>query len=436
MLRIATCYECHRKEAVYLIHIDKDQIDASRVLPLPQTTGMVYHQNDRNAYEVVLTVERLDGTLEGYDGYVIWTYEDGSTAMQDVVIQPPNTIRHAIAPALLAKAGEVSVSLIVYNEADAYRRTLAQWLCRVLPEAQEPAVPPEDPDIPIIQSLLLDAQALRRGVEAALSRAEEVEQGAADARTGAQAAQVSAEAARTGAQAAQTAAEAARDAAATQAATAEGQAAAAVQSAAQASDSAAAAQVARAGAEVAQTGAQSAQAAAEDARDETEAALGSKVPNTRTINGKALNQDVTLTAADVGAQPQTQARSAMVKADANGALVAAEEGSDYNRPVIDRLWHGWKTDTGTIELAANMKDYSAIIVTTATNNIPQFMVNNLFLSIDYISGVTGTLLQLLCNDDARISCTLGYGEDADKYKRIHISTADSNHGVLIVYGIR
>ena len=53
MLRIATCYECHRKEAVYLIHIDKDQVDASRVAPLPQTTGMVYHQNDRNAYEAV-----------------------------------------------------------------------------------------------------------------------------------------------------------------------------------------------------------------------------------------------------------------------------------------------------------------------------------------------------------------------------------------------
>ena len=304
MLRIATCYECHRKEAVYLIHIDKDQVDASRVAPLPQTTGMVYHQNDRNAYEVVLTVERLDGTLEGYDGYVIWTYEDGSTAMQDVVIQPPNTIRHAIAPALLAKAGEVSVSLIVYNEADAYRRTLAQWLCRVLPEAQEPTVPPEDPDIPIIQSLLLDAQALRRGVEAALDRAEEVEQGAADARTGAQAAQVSAEAARTGAQAAQTAAEAARDAAATQAATAEGQAAAAVQSAAQADSARADARAAQTGAEAAQAGAQSAQAAAEDARDETEAALGSRVPITRTVNGKTLSQDVTLTAADVGAAGQ------------------------------------------------------------------------------------------------------------------------------------
>ena len=301
MLRIATCYECHRKEAVYLIHIDKDQIDASRVLPLPQTTGMVYHQNDRNAYEVVLTVERLDGTLEGYDGYVIWTYEDGSTAMQDVVIQPPNTIRHAIAPALLAKAGEVSVSLIVYNEADACRRTLAQWLCRVLPEAQEPAVPPEDPDIPIIQSLLLDAQALRRGVEAALDRAEEVEQGTEHARAAAQAAQAAAETAQTGAKAAQTAAESARDAAATHAVTAEEQAASAAQSTAQADSARADARAAQTGAEAAQAGAQSAQAAAEDARDETEAALGSRVPITRTVNGKTLSQDVTLTAADVGA---------------------------------------------------------------------------------------------------------------------------------------
>jgi hypothetical protein len=282
-----------------LIHIDKDQIDASRVLPLPQTTGMVYHQNDRNAYEVVLTVERLDGSLEGYDGYVIWTYEDGSTAMQDVVIQPPNTIRHAISPALLAKAGEVSVSLIVYNEADAYRRTLAQWLCRVLPEAQEPAVPPEEPAIPILQSLLLDAQALRHDVEAALNRAEAVEQGTERARADAQTAQAGAEAAKTGAQAALGQAQAAAAAAQQSAQDAAGSATTAAQSAAQASNNATDAQSAKLDAQTARAGAQSAQAAAEDARDETQATVGSMVPKSRTVNGKALSSDVTLAYSDV-----------------------------------------------------------------------------------------------------------------------------------------
>ena len=301
MLRIATLYESHRKEAVHLIHIDRDQIDARYVLPLPQTTGMVYHQNDRNAYEVILTVERLDGSLEGYGGYVIWTYEDGSTAMQDVVIQPPNTIRHAISPALLSKAGEVSVSLVLYREADAYRRTLAQWLCRVLPEAKEPAVPPEQPDIPIIQSLLLDAQRVSRETAAALDRAETVEQGAQAARADAKAAQAGAEGAQIKAEAAQCAAEAARDAASTQAATAGEQAAAAAQSAVQAAGHATAAGTAQAGAEAAKSAAQAAQAGAESARDEAEATLGNMVPNTRTVNGISLATDTNLAAELIGA---------------------------------------------------------------------------------------------------------------------------------------
>ena len=33
-------------------------------------------------------------------------------------------------------------------------------------------------------------------------------------------------------------------------------------------------------------------------------AIGGKVPNTRTINNKTLNKDISLTAADVGAQPK------------------------------------------------------------------------------------------------------------------------------------
>lgn len=284
-----------------MVHIDTKKLDAGLVAATPQPTGFAYYQNDRNAYEVVLTLGNLEQSLEDCNAYVIWTYEDGSTTMQEAVVEPPQTIRHALSPALLAKAGQVVCTLVVYDEAASYRRTLGQWLCQVLPEAQEPTVPPEDPDIPIIQSLLLDAQRLNRETIAALGRAEEVEQGTEHARAAAQAAQAAAETAQTGALASQTAAEAARDAAATHAATAEEQAAAAAQSATRASDSATAAQVAKAGAEVAQTGAKTAQVAAEDARDETEAALGSRVPNTRTINGKTLDVDVVLTAGDVGA---------------------------------------------------------------------------------------------------------------------------------------
>ena len=319
-----------------MVHIDTKKLDAGLVAATPQPTGFAYYQNDRNAYEVVLTLGNLEQSLEGCNAYVIWTYEDGSTTMQEAVVEPPQTIRHVLSPALLAKAGQVVCTLVVYNEAASYRRTLGQWLCQVLPEAQEPTVPPEDPDIPIIQSLLLDAQRLNRETIAALGRAEEVEQGTEHARAAAQAAQAAAETAQTGALASQTAAEAARDAAATQAATAEGQAAAAAQSAARASDSATAAQVAKAGAEVAQTGAQTAQLAAEDARDEMEAALGSRVPNTRTINGKTLDADVVLTAGDVGAVAEGKSTKFPLPLN-NGYVEVAENRSYYMKNAFDEV---------------------------------------------------------------------------------------------------
>ena len=284
-------------------HVDIKKLDAGLVAATPQPTGFTYYQNDRNAYEVVVTVGNLEQSLEGCNAFIIWTYEDGSTSMQEAVVEPPSAIRHVISPALLAKAGQVTATLVVYKEADAYRRTLGQWLCRVLPEAEEPAVPPEQPDIPIIQSLLLDAQRVSRETAAALDRAETVEQGAQAARADAKAAQAGAEGAQIKAEAAQCAAEAARDAASTQAATAGEHAAAAAQSAAQAAGHATAAGTAQAGAEAAKSAAQTAQAGAESARDEAETTLGHMVPNTRTVNGKTLDADVTLTAGDVGAAP-------------------------------------------------------------------------------------------------------------------------------------
>jgi hypothetical protein len=287
-----------------MVHIDTKKLDAGLVAATPQPTGFTYYQNDRNAYEVILTIGNLEQSLEGCNAYIIWTYEDGSTTMQEAVVEPPKTIRHVLSPALLAKTGQVVCTLVVYDEAQSYRRTLGQWLCQVLPEAEEPAVPPEDPAIPIIQSLLLDAQALRHDVEDALDRAEEVEQGAEHARADAQAAQVGAEVAQAQAEAAlsatETVATAARQSAqeaAGSATAAAGQASAAAQSAAQALNNAADAQSAK-------LNAQAAQAGAEVARDQAQNTVAAMVPNTRTVNGKALSSDITLTAGDVGAQPK------------------------------------------------------------------------------------------------------------------------------------
>ena len=53
------------------------------------------------------------------------------------------------------------------------------------------------------------------------------------------------------------------------------------------------------------------------------------VKNTTTINGKPLSSNVTLTPSDIGAQPQTAARSSLIKADSSGNLIAAVDGTDY-----------------------------------------------------------------------------------------------------------
>lgn len=53
------------------------------------------------------------------------------------------------------------------------------------------------------------------------------------------------------------------------------------------------------------------------------------VPITRTINGKPLSSDISLTPSDIGAQPQTAAKNSMIKADSSGNLIAAVDGTDY-----------------------------------------------------------------------------------------------------------
>ena len=277
-----------------MVHIDTKKLDAGLVAATPQPTGFTYYQNDRNAYEVILTIGNLEQSLKGCNAYIIWTYEDGSTTMQEAVVEPPKTIRHILSPALLAKTGQVVCTLVVYDEAQSYRRTLGQWLCQVLPEAEEPTVPPEDPDVPIIQSLLLDAQRLDSQMQAALDRAEAVEQGTQTAKEAAEAAQANAEAALSATETVTTAARQSAQDAAQSAAAAGNLATAAAQSAAQASNNAADAQSAK-------LDAQTAQAGAEVARDQAQNTVAAMVPNTRTVNGKALSSDITLTAGDVGA---------------------------------------------------------------------------------------------------------------------------------------
>lgn len=277
-----------------VVHLDNNAIDAGVVTYEPQETSIVYHQGDRQAYDLVLTVENIDGDLTGCRAIVLFEYESGAVNMDNATIELPNTVRYRVAAGMLAESGEVVGRVVVYDQAETYRRTLGAWRFRIANDPGEPEIPPDDPDIPIIQSLLLDAQRLNRDTAAALDRAETVEQGAQAARTAAQAAQTAAEAAQAGA-------EAARDDAATHAATAGQQATASAQSATQAAGSATAAGTAKTGAETARTGAQAAQTAAESARDQAQATVANMVPKNRTVNGHALSSNVTLTAADVGA---------------------------------------------------------------------------------------------------------------------------------------
>ncbi len=56
------------------------------------------------------------------------------------------------------------------------------------------------------------------------------------------------------------------------------------------------------------------------------------VPQTRTVNSKALNNDITLNASDVGAQP-TIIANGILKGDGAGGVSAATPGTDYQAPL-------------------------------------------------------------------------------------------------------
>lgn len=138
---------------------------------------------------------------------------------------------------------------------------------------------------------------------------------------------------------------------------------------------------------------------------------------------------------DSKAQPQTEARSTLVKADASGALVAAVKGTDYNRLQYTTLWQGFKTGTGSIALSDNMKNYGAIVVVTAANNITQQCISNLFLASPGSAGLNGSNMRFLCsNPDASLNGQLGPNGDFTKINIVQAPT--TGHGICLVIGIK
>lgn len=137
-----------------VVHLDNNAIDAGVVTYEPQETSIVYHQGDRQAYDLVLTVENIDGDLTGCRAIVLFEYESGAVNMDNATIELPNTVRYRVAAGMLAESGEVVGRVVVYDQAETYRRTLGAWRFRIANDPGEPEIPPDDPDIPIIQSLL------------------------------------------------------------------------------------------------------------------------------------------------------------------------------------------------------------------------------------------------------------------------------------------
>lgn len=92
------------------------------------------------------------------------------------------------------------------------------------------------------------------------------------------------------------------------------------------------------------------------------------VPITRTVNGKPLSSDIVLSPVDVGAQSQTAARSTVVKADASGALVAAEfndfaPGIQYEEKNLNENEKAaiWKFADGTM-ITSKRRYFNSIVI--------------------------------------------------------------------------
>lgn len=87
----------------------------------------------------------------------------------------------------------------------------------------------------------------------------------------------------------------------------------------------------------------------------------------RTINGKPLSSDVSLTPSDIGAQPQTAARSSMIKADSSGNLIAADPGVDYLYEMVPLFQGNLNANNVTITLNDNFYNYKALTIVGTTN---------------------------------------------------------------------
>ena len=147
-------------------------------------------------------------------------------------------------------------------------------------------------------------------------------------------------------------------------------------------------------------------------------------------NGKLIQ---TPSAADIGAQPQTAARSSYVKADASGNLVA---GTVYKRDGLFGSVNTPRTASGIINLLYNLNDYDLIaIVTAPAGNGYIFHYTNLYLPFTF----TMQTAQTVWGIDTTLksgNIRFGYNGSASDATKVFLPAALSGFGIISIYGMK
>lgn len=151
------------------------------------------------------------------------------------------------------------------------------------------------------------------------------------------------------------------------------------------------------------------------------------------ISGKLIQMP---TAADVGAQPQTTARSSFVKADTSGNLVA---GTVYQLDGLFGCGGTPRTAKGAISLSGSLNAYNLIAVITAPfDNGYIGHYTNLYFPVTFglstsqnIWGVDGNTNTLKPGN-----IRFGYNGSGNDSTKLYLTSAPGSCGIYAVYGVK
>ena len=139
---------------------------------------------------------------------------------------------------------------------------------------------------------------------------------------------------------------------------------------------------------------------------------------------------------DIGAQPQTVARSSFVKADTSGNLVA---GTVYQSDVLFSCGGTPRTTKGAVSLSGSLNAYNLIAVITAPSNNGYIShYTNLYFPATFGLSTAQSIWGIDNNTNTLKpgSIRFGYNGTSDDSTKLYLAAAPGSCGIYAVYGVK